>query len=134
MYPISLGFEEAESRIRLLLKNGHYAEALVTAVFTFEKTLFRALRSCIIARGFSSKHADLLLKKNSGFENLKDLWECFSKDYKTLPETVGNRWSDVVNAKGMRNKLVHGQLVYKLKDCELWAKKFWRRFPTSEKN
>ena len=54
MYPVSLGVNEARSRIEGLLKNGHHAEALLTSVFTVEKTLKRTLKYIMIRRGFTS--------------------------------------------------------------------------------
>ena len=44
MYPVSLGLDEALKRIDKLLTNGHSAEALLTAVFTLEKTMRRSLQ------------------------------------------------------------------------------------------
>lgn len=117
MYPVSLGFKEAESRIQALLKNGHHAEALVTVVFTFEKTVRRALRNCIVARGFTSKQAEDLLDRK-GFGELKKLWQCFSQEHEPLNKLVGKGWHFVTDAQTMRNKLVHGHQVYKLAQCK----------------
>ena len=109
MYPVSLGFQEAERRIRALLANGHNAEALITLVFTFEKTLRRALRFCAVSRGFTSKQANALFS-NMGFKDLKDVWPCFEKENRSLPDFVGNaKWQHVPPAITMRNKLVHGE-------------------------
>jgi hypothetical protein len=58
MYPISFGFYTAEQRIHKLMENGHHAEALVTAVFTFEKLVMRSLRGAIVARGFAAARLD----------------------------------------------------------------------------
>lgn len=121
MYPVSLGFQEAERRIRALLKNGHNAEALITSVFTFEKTLRRALRFCAVSRGFTSKQAEALFN-NMGFKDLKERWPCFEKENRSLDEFIGNsKWQHVQPAITMRNKLAHGERVYKLADCELAA-------------
>lgn len=121
MYPVSLGFQEAERRIRALLANGHNAEALITSVFTFEKTLRRALRFCAVSRGFTSKQAEALFD-NMGFKDLKEIWPCFEKENRSLPDFVGNtKWQHVQPAFTMRNKLAHGERVYKLADCQLAA-------------
>ena len=121
MYPVSLGFVEAERRIRELIKNGHHAEALITSVFSFEKTLKRALRCCAIRRGFTSKQADTLFK-NKGFNDLKEIWTCYSPDYRPLHEFIDPvKWQHVPPAVTMRNKLAHGERVYKLTDCEISA-------------
>jgi len=118
MYPVSLGFKEAERRIRELLKNGHHAEALVTSVFTFEKTLRRALRCCAVRRGFSSKHAETLFE-GMGFKDLKEVWPCFSPGNSVLPGFVGPKgWQHIPEAVTMRNKLAHGTRAYKLVDCK----------------
>ncbi len=67
MYPVKLGFDEAIRRARSLIDNGHHAEALVSAVFTVEKTLRRSLRFAIVARGFTSGQADKIIGR-SGLE------------------------------------------------------------------
>lgn len=64
MYPISVGFQSALDRIKLLIENGHHAEALVTSVFTFEKIVMRSLRGAITARGFTSKQADRIIGRS----------------------------------------------------------------------
>ena len=121
MYPISLGFQEAELRISTLIANGHHAEALITSVFSFEKTLRRALRFCAVSRGFTSKHAEILFD-NMGFKDLKEIWPCFDKQHRLLPEFIGNaKWQHIQPAVTMRNKLAHGERVYKLADCKLAA-------------
>lgn len=121
MYPVSFGFQEAERRIRALLANGHHAEALITSVFTFEKTLRRTLRFCAVSRGFTSKQAEALFN-GMGFKDLKEVWPCFEKEHRSLPEFIGNsKWQHVQPAVTMRNKLAHGERVYKLIDCKLAA-------------
>jgi hypothetical protein len=118
VYPVSLGFDEAERRMRALIANGHHAEALTTAVFSFEKTMRRALLYFAVARGFTSKQAQHLIGKR-GFHDLKDMWSCFDPKYRSLPQLVGAAaWQQVANAVTMRNKLVHGERVYKLTECK----------------
>jgi hypothetical protein len=98
MYPVRLGFNAAAKRIQSLIRHGHHAEALVTSVFTLEKTIRRSLRSAIIARGFTGKQADQLLGRK-GFEELKSAWEVFEKNYTSLPTFVGNQhWQFVPEA------------------------------------
>ena len=122
MYPVSLGVNEARSRIEGLLKNGHHAEALLTSVFTVEKTLKRTLKYIMIRRGFTSGHADKLLDRYKGLAALRDVWSCFDTESKGLPELVGDEhWRRLPEAQTMRNKLVHGERVYKLADCRVLA-------------
>jgi hypothetical protein len=120
MYPVTLGFSQAEARILELLANGHSAEALLTCVFTFEKTLRRALKYCIIARGFTSKQSEEVLGQR-GFQQLVKLWPCFAPQHQTLPAFVGKKWQYVQPAVTMRNKLVHGERVFDLADCNTAA-------------
>lgn len=120
MYPITLGYGEATRRIGKLLQNGHDAEALLTAVFTFEKTVRRMLHFYAIRRGFSSKQSKLLFAK-MGFEQLKGIWPCFERSNRTLPDTVGAHWQNVPIAIAKRNKIVHGEKVYALADCRVNA-------------
>lgn len=121
MYPISLGFNGAITRIQTLLTNGHDAEALVTSIFTLEKTMRRSLKIAILARGFSMKQSQRLTERK-GFNDLKEMWDLFDSSYRTLPTFLGNtHWQHVPAAVDMRNKLVHGAKVYKLADCRLFA-------------
>ena len=121
MYPITLGFDEAINRIEALLNNGHNTVALVTSVFTLEKTMRRSLKIAILARGFSLKQSQRFTERK-GFGELKEMWDLFDKDYRTLPAFVGNgHWQHVPGAVAMRNKLVHGAKVYKLAECKLFA-------------
>jgi hypothetical protein len=123
LYPVSLGFSEAERRIKRLIANGHHAEALVTAVFTFEKTIRRSLRFMAVARGFTSKQAEVLFE-HKGFNDLKNIWPCFDKTHQPLAAVVGNGyWRYVPNAVTMRNRLVHGERVYKLDECRTEAER-----------
>ena len=122
MYPIRLGFDEALARIRRLRKNKHYAEALVTSVFTFEKLMRRSIRCALLARGFTSAQARELVK-NRGFYDLKDLWKIFDRKHQTLSEFIGNNeWQKVPKAIEMRNKLVHGERVYDRRQCSVYTR------------
>jgi hypothetical protein len=121
LYPISLGFEEAEKRITKLIANEHYAEALITSVFSFEKTIRRTLRFFAVSRGFTSEQAEVLFS-NMGFKDLKEVWFCFDPHHRSLPDLIANtRWQHVQAAVTMRNKLAHGERVYKLAECKTAA-------------
>jgi len=120
MYPIRLGFDEADARVKKLKKNGHHAEALITSVFTFEKTLRRSLRFCAISRGFTSQHCDQLFG-NMGFQKMKEVWPCFERDHKKLHDFIGASWQHVQTAVTMRNKLAHGERVYNLSECRSYS-------------
>ena len=121
MYPIKLGFEEARKRVAALKKNGHHAEALITSVFTLEKTLRRSLRYCALSRGFTSKQCNQLFER-MGFQQMKDVWPCFERDHRTLPNFIGPSWEHVPTAVSMRNKLAHGERVYELSICNSYSR------------
>lgn len=121
MYPVSLGYDEAKHRITKLLENRHDAEALLTSVFTFEKTVRRMLRFFAVRRGFTSKQSEVLFCK-MGFGQLKEVWPCFEAENRTLPAMVGEKiWQNVPASVSMRNKIVHGEQVFKLATCRLQA-------------
>ena len=49
---------------------------------------------------------------------MRRAWPVFERDYRTLPEFVGNSVRQhVLEAVTMRNKIVHGSRVYSLSDC-----------------
>jgi hypothetical protein len=121
MYPISLGFDEAVNRLEALLANQHPAEALVTSVFTLEKTMRRGLKLAILARGFSAKQSQRMIE-GKGFKDIKEMWDLFDKDYQTLQQFIGNdKWQYIPQAVQMRNKMVHGIRVYDLEKCSVYA-------------
>ena len=123
MYPVKLGISEAKDRINTLIKNGHHAEALLTSVFTFEKTIHRTLKQLIISSGFTNKDADKLLKRLQGFKSQKEIWSCFDPNGKTLPVIIGNKhWQYIEPAVTMRNRMVHGSHAYNLNKCKEMAK------------
>ena len=118
MYPPTLGFEQAKQRIKSLVDNGFYSEALVTSAFTAEKMLRRTLRQIIVSAGFTSKHADELLS-NSGLQAMKKQWVVYEPNHKTLVQIVGNDiWQKIEKTSQMRNKLIHGVRTYKDEDCK----------------
>lgn len=123
MYPVRLGHKVAIDRINRLLKNGHYAEALVTSVFTLEKVLRRTLKELIVSAGFTSKSANIFMKRFDGFGKIKDVWPCFDPEGESLPAIVGNQnWQHIPASVEMRNKLVHGARSYQLAACESQAR------------
>lgn len=118
MYPISLGLDAAILRIKKLNENGHHAEALLTSVFTYEKTLKRSVRIAIFARGFSSRQADLLMKKG-GLQSLIELWPIFDIEHMPFEQVIGQASYQLLKrASKMRNNLVHGSSVFKLDACK----------------
>jgi len=115
MFPVKLGYEEAVRRIRLLLDNGHDAEAFLASMFTFEKTLYRTLRLLVISAGFPSNQADRLMNYFRGIENIKQIWPCFDPRNKPLSAfLIPSTLETIKNAQEKRNNLVHGKKVYKL--------------------
>ena len=123
MYPIKLGYSEAIRRIKSLIRNGHYAEALVTSVFTVEKTLRRTLRQLIVSAGFISRHADKIVKKFSGLESIKDNWELYDPEHRKLTTILNQKdWQIIFDAYKKRNDLVHGNRVYNLELCHKLSK------------
>lgn len=122
MYPISLGLDGAILRIEKLAENGHHAEALLTTVFTYEKTLKRSVRIAILARGFSSRQADMLMKRG-GLQSLIDLWPIFDIEQMSFDRVIGqNSYQILKRASKMRNDLVHGSSVFKLDACKELSK------------
>lgn len=119
MYPVKLGYPEAVKRVRALLKNGHDAEALLTAMFTVEKTLYRTLRQLVVSAGFPSVQADTLMGRFRGIESIKQVWVCFDPHNEPLFKFVKSSALKVIaDAQTMRNKMVHGSAVYKVEDCK----------------
>jgi hypothetical protein len=124
MYPVRLGYDKAVKRIRRLIGNGHHAEALVTSVFTIEKTLRRVLRALIVSAGFSSVQADLLMTKFDGLNKIKEIWECFDPNNRKLsgflaPTTL----QAIAEIQRKRNDLVHGSRVFGLNHCRREAER-----------
>lgn len=113
MYPVRLGYTTAVARIHLLLQDGHDAEALVTSVFTAEKTLRRTLRQLVISAGFISRIADKVVGGLRGLEAVKNSWELYDPKHRKLTDLLApEHWKVFKDAAEMRNKLVHGERVY----------------------
>jgi len=124
MYPVSLGYEEAKKRINKLSKNGHYAEALLTSVFTIEKTLRRTLKQLIVSTGFPSRLADKYVKGTGGITRISQNWIYFDPEHRSLNEIISNsNWQIIKHASKMRNNLVHGTRVYDVEKCEKEVRK-----------
>ena len=118
MYPVKLGYEEAERRIKALLKNGHSAEAYVTSVFTAEKTLRRTLRQLVVSAGFISKYADRIVSNLNGIEAIKKAWELYDPKHERLTSVLDSSdWQIIAESAKERNELVHGVRVYSLDHC-----------------
>jgi hypothetical protein len=120
MYPVRLGYDTAIKRINRLIHNGHHAEALVTSMFTVEKTLRRTLRQIIVSAGFTSKSADKIISKINGMENLKEAWALYDPMQKKLTEIIEPKdWLIIKRISKMRNEMVHGIRVYELDTCKM---------------
>ena len=118
MYPVRLGYTTALDRINALTANGHHAEALVTSVFTVEKTLRRTLRQLVVSAGFVSKMADRVVGSLHGLESVKDAWELYDPKHRKLTNLITPAdWKRIKDASAMRNKLIHGERVYALAAC-----------------
>ncbi|WP_018607183.1 hypothetical protein [Uliginosibacterium gangwonense] len=122
MYPVSLGYSTAVARITALLQNGHDAEALVTSVFTAEKTLRRTLRQLVVSAGFPSSIADKIVGNLRGLDAVKNAWELYDPKHRKLADILqAPDWKVFKEAAEMRNKLVHGEKVYALAVCRKTA-------------
>ena len=122
MYPVKLGYNDAIKRVRTLIINGHDAEALLTAMFTAEKTLYRTLRQLVVSSGFPSVQADVLMSKFKGIDNLKAVWSCFDPKHEKLSDFIKQgTLKSIADAQTMRNKLVHGVAVYSEANCQVAA-------------
>jgi transaldolase len=122
MYPVSLGYAAATSRISNLLASGHETEALVTAVFTAEKTLRRTLRQIVVSAGFISRIADRIMSGLRGLDSVKNGWDIYDPKHRKLSDLLqASDWHAIKVAAEMRNKLVHGERVYSVDACRLAA-------------
>lgn len=119
MYPVRLGYKTAVSRIRQLIRNGHQSEALVTTVFTVEKTLRRTLRQIVVSAGFTSAQADKIVRNLRGLDAIKAAWEIYEPRNRKLTELLSaTDWSCIKDAASMRNRMIHGERVYELATCK----------------
>ena len=119
MYPVRLGYDTAKKRIYKLAQNGHHSESLVTSVFTTEKTLRRTLRQLIVSAGFKSTIANKIIKQFKGVYQLVDAWELYDPQHRKLSKVVDKRDIQTIKeAAQKRNKLIHGEQVFKLDMCK----------------
>lgn len=119
MYPVKLGYDEAIKRIRTLIQSGHHAEALLTSIFTVEKTLRRMLKQLMVSAGFRSTDANTLCESLRGIEAIKANWPVFDPSHRSLPSMIPNKqWARIAEGIKMRNKLVHGARVFDLAKCK----------------
>lgn len=119
MYPVRLGYNEAKKRINNLIRNGHHSESLVTSVFTAEKTIRRTLRQLIVSAGFKSLIANKIIRRFNGLYQLIDAWEYYDPQHRKLNNVVSqNDIKTIQDAAQMRNKLIHGEQVFRLDLCK----------------
>lgn len=124
MYPIRLGYETAKKRKDKLVKNGHHSESLVTSVFTAEKTIRRTLRQLIVSTGFKSVIANKIIGRYNGVFQLIDAWELYDPQHRKLTAVVSAADIQTIkDAAQKRNKLIHGEQVFKLDLCKDETKK-----------
>lgn len=119
MYSVKLGYDEAIRSIRSLIDHNHHAEALVTSVFTIEKTLKRVLRALVLSAGFPSVQATTLMDKFDGLNKIKEVWHCFDPLHQKLSEFLPPQTLQAIaETQKMRNKLVHGAKVFQMDLCK----------------
>ncbi len=107
-----------------MTKNGHHSESLVTSVFTAEKTIRRTLRQLIVSAGFKSIIANKIIKRLNGVYQLVDAWELYDPQHRKLTEVVSVADIQIIKeAAQKRNKLIHGEQVFKLDLCRDETKK-----------
>jgi hypothetical protein len=124
IYRLQLGYNTAVNRIRDLLSNEHYPEALVSSMFTVEKTLRRTLRQIVTSAGFASKYADKIIGNLRGLDALKKAWELYEPNNTKLSDIIpAVDWKLFKDVAEMRNKMVHGERVYELETCRKEAEK-----------
>ena len=123
MYSVQLGFDAAVARVESLLKARYNSEALVTSVFTVEKTLRRTLKQLVVSSGFVSKHANELVRGVKGLREIGKRWHLYDPQQRTLVVVIGNPdWQVFTDAAEMRNNMIHGTSVYPSATCVQQAK------------
>ena len=119
MYPLKLGYDAAKKRIDSLTKNGHHSESLVTSVFTAEKTIRRTLRQLMVSAGFKSSIVNKMIRRLNGINQLIDAWELYDPKHRKLTEIVAPiDIQTIKEAASKRNRLIHGEQVFKLDLCK----------------
>ncbi len=123
MYSVQLGFDAAVDRVESLLKASYNSEALVTSVFTVEKTLRRTLKQLVVSAGFISKHAGEVVRDIRGLREISKHWHLYDPHHRTLVVIIGNPdWQTFAEAAKMRNDMIHGTSVYPSAMCIQQAK------------
>ncbi|MFN2622162.1 MAG: hypothetical protein ABR611_04890 [Chthoniobacterales bacterium] len=118
MYSVQLGFDAAVKRVESLLKASYNSEALVTSVFTAEKTLRRTLKQLIVSAGFISRHATEISGNIRGLRDIGRHWQLYDPEHRTLVVLLGNPdWQVFTEAAKMRNDMIHGASVYPSAMC-----------------
>lgn len=124
MYSVKLGYPAALKRINMLATKGFHAESLVTSVFTVEKTMRRTLRQLIVSAGFKSVIANKIIKKLNGIYQVCDAWELYDPLHRKITAVVPNDSIRIIKeASQKRNKMIHGEKVFKSEICEEETKK-----------
>jgi hypothetical protein len=93
-------------------------------VFTAEKTIRRTLRQLIVSSGFKSIIASKVIGRFNGVYQLVDAWELYDPQHRKLTDVVSaNDIKIIKEAAQKRNKLIHGEQVFKLDLCKEETKK-----------
>ena len=90
LYPVRIGYQGALTRVNALVSNGHHVEALVSTVFTIEKTLRRTLRQLIVSAGFTSAMADKVIRNLRGLDAIKTGWELYDPHHRKLLDMISD--------------------------------------------
>ncbi len=123
MYPLSMPYRKVRSRLRRLIKDGYYSEALVTAVFIAERLLRRTLVQLVVSAGFTSKDAFRVVQRLNGLVAVKDSWILYDPKGRTLVQVIGNpTWQMIREAAKIRNDLVHGMRTHSQGTCKRKAR------------
>lgn len=124
MYSVKLGYDAARERIKNLAKSGYHAESLVTSVFTAEKTLRRTLKQLIVSSGFKSSISNKIIKKLGGIYPVCNAWELYDPEHRKIETVVSNDAIRIIKeAAQKRNKMIHGEKVFKPEVCKAETKK-----------
>ncbi len=92
---------------------------MVTSVFTAEKTIRRTLRQLIVSAGFKSTIANKIIGRINGIYQLIEAWELYDPQHRKLTDIVKATYIQTIKeAAQIRNKLIHGEQVFKLDLCK----------------
>ena len=119
MYSVRLGFKNANKRIKRLIKNKHYPEAVIVTFATGEKMIRRTMKQLIVDSGQSKKKATKIVNSIRTIKDLNKNWKDYNSKKKRLVEIVGNKnWESFMTARKMRNDFIHGSKVYSKKEAK----------------